>query len=134
MEQMKWPEGWSDLIIVRLLRRYVAAPEAKEKPLPYLTLCDERRRRQHHRAAARADQHAHFFLGAAQSLFVMAFLLRPKPGLGGALALAVLFTVQVALAFGFRADEAPMVALIERFDDWGHRSADHAAEGESVRR
>lgn len=53
-----------------------------------------------------ARQHEEFFLTAAQSLFGLALLLRLRLGLIGALALAVLFSVQVGLAFSFREDEA----------------------------
>lgn len=53
-----------------------------------------------------ARQHEEFFLTAAQSLFGLALLLRLRLGLMGALSLAVLFSVQVGLAFSFREDEA----------------------------
>lgn len=53
-----------------------------------------------------ARQHEEFFLTAAQSLFGLALLLRLRLGLIGALALAVLFSLQVGLAFSFREDEA----------------------------
>ena len=53
-----------------------------------------------------ARQHEEFFLTAAQSLFGLALLLRLRLGLGGAVALAVLFSAQVGFAFTFRDDEA----------------------------
>ncbi len=53
-----------------------------------------------------ARQHEEFFLTAAQSLFGLALLLRLRLGLGGAIALAVLFSAQVGFAFSFRDDEA----------------------------
>ena len=53
-----------------------------------------------------ARQHEEFFLTAAQSLFGLALLLRLRLGLGGAIALAVLFSAQVGFAFTFRDDEA----------------------------
>jgi cation:H+ antiporter len=53
-----------------------------------------------------ARQHEEFSLTAAQSLFGLALLLRPHLGVIGALALAILFSVQVGLAFSFREDEA----------------------------
>ena len=53
-----------------------------------------------------ARQHEEFFLTAAQSLFGLALLLRMRLGLGGAVALAVLFSAQVGFAFTFRDDEA----------------------------
>ena len=52
-----------------------------------------------------ARQHEEFFLTAAQSLFGLALLLRLRLGLGGAVALAVLFSAQVGFAFTFRDDE-----------------------------
>lgn len=59
-----------------------------------------------------ARQHEEFFLTAAQSLFGLALLLRLRLSVGGALALAVLFVVQVSLAFTFRADEARTIATL----------------------
>ncbi|WP_295637208.1 sodium:proton exchanger [uncultured Methylibium sp.] len=53
-----------------------------------------------------ARQHEEFFLTAAQSLFGVALLLKLRFGVGGALALAALFGVQIALAFVYR-DDAP---------------------------
>ena len=53
-----------------------------------------------------ARQHEEFFLTAAQSLFGLALLLRLRLSLGGAVALAVLFSAQVGFAFTFRDDEA----------------------------
>lgn len=49
-----------------------------------------------------ARQHEEFFLTAAQSLFGISLLLRLRLGLGGALALAGLFFLQVTLAFAFQ--------------------------------
>ena len=59
-----------------------------------------------------ARQHEEFFLTAAQSLFGVALLLRLRLGLGGALALAVLFTAQVALAFVLRNDPARTIQTL----------------------
>lgn len=53
-----------------------------------------------------ARQHEEFFLTAAQSLFGLALLLRLRLSLGGAVALAVLFSAQIGFAFTFRDDEA----------------------------
>lgn len=57
-------------------------------------------------------QHEEFFLTAAQSLFGIALLLRLRLGLAGAASLAVLFTVQVTLAFTFRDDEARTIETL----------------------
>ena len=59
-----------------------------------------------------ARQHEEFFLTAAQSLFGLALLLRLRLGLGGALALAALFSAQVALAFAFRNDAARIIQVL----------------------
>lgn len=57
-------------------------------------------------------QHEEFFLTAAQSLFGIALLLRLRLGLAGAASLAVLFAVQVSLAFTFRDDEAKTIETL----------------------
>lgn len=63
--------------------------------------------------ALRLDARQHEeFLTAAQSLFGIALLLRLRLGLAGAASLAVLFTVQVSLAFTFRDDEARTIETL----------------------
>jgi len=59
-----------------------------------------------------ARQHEEFFLTAAQSLFGVALLLRLRLGLSGALALAVLFVAQVALAFVLLDDPARTIRTL----------------------
>lgn len=59
-----------------------------------------------------ARQHEEFFLTAAQSLFGVALLLRLRLGLGGAVSLAALFSVQVILAFAFRNNEPRAIQLL----------------------
>lgn len=59
-----------------------------------------------------ARQHEEFFLTAAQSLFGLALLLRLNLGLGGAIALVVLFSAQVGFAFTFRDDEALTIRML----------------------
>lgn len=59
-----------------------------------------------------ARQGEEFFLTAAQSLLGIALLLRLRLGLWSALALAALFTVQVALASVYRNDEARTIATL----------------------
>ena len=59
-----------------------------------------------------ARQHEEFFLTAAQSLFGIALLLRLRLSLWGAVALAVLFVVQVGLALHFLGDEAGTIATL----------------------
>lgn len=59
-----------------------------------------------------ARQHEEFFLTAAQSLLGIALLLRLRLSLSGALVLAALFMVQVALAFGHRDDPARVIAAL----------------------
>ena len=59
-----------------------------------------------------ARQHEEFFLTAGQSLFGIALLLRLRLHLAGAAALAVLFAVQLLLAFHYRDDEATTVITL----------------------
>ena len=66
-----------------------------------------------------ARQHEEFFLTAAQSLFGLALLLRLRLGLGGAVALAVLFSAQVGFAFTFRDDEALTIRTLTWLG-WGY--------------
>ncbi|GAA3274949.1 hypothetical protein GCM10020258_53450 [Sphingomonas yabuuchiae] len=73
---------------------------------------DERGGRRANRASTRFRQHEEFFLTAAQSLFGIALLLRLRLGLAGAASLALLFTVQVTLAFTFRDDQARTIQTL----------------------
>ena len=66
-----------------------------------------------------ARQHEEFFLTAVQSLFGLALLLRLRLGLGGAVALAVLFSAQVGFAFTFRDDEALTIRTLTWLG-WGY--------------
>lgn len=66
-----------------------------------------------------ARQHEEFFLTAAQSLLGIALLLRLRLSLWGALALAGLFAVQVALALNFLGDEARTIASLTWLG-WGY--------------
>ncbi|MBX9897143.1 MAG: sodium:proton exchanger [Qipengyuania sp.] len=66
-----------------------------------------------------ARQHEEFFLTAAQSLFGLALLLRLRLGLRGAVALALLFSVQVGFAFTFRDDEALTIRSLTWLG-WGY--------------
>lgn len=66
-----------------------------------------------------ARQHEEFFLTAGQSLFGLALLLRLRMGLAGAAALAVLFTVQIGLAFTYREDEAVTIQTLTWLG-WGY--------------
>jgi cation:H+ antiporter len=66
-----------------------------------------------------ARQHEEFFLTAAQSLFAIALLLRLRLGVAGALALFVLFTLQVTLAFAFRENEPATIATLTSVG-WGY--------------
>lgn len=66
-----------------------------------------------------ARQHEEFFLTAAQSLFGLALLLRLRLGVLGAAALAVLFTVQIVLAFSYRDDEALTIQTLTWLG-WGY--------------
>lgn len=59
-----------------------------------------------------ARQSEEFFLTAAQSLFGLALLLRLRLSVTSALALVGLFSVQVFLAFYYRADEARTIATL----------------------
>lgn len=59
-----------------------------------------------------ARQSEEFFLTAAQSVFGITLLLRLRLGIVGAVALVVLFTVQVGLAFVYRNDEARTIATL----------------------
>lgn len=59
-----------------------------------------------------ARQHEEFFLTAAQSLFGLALLLRLRLAWWGATALAILFSVQVGLAFTYREDEVRTIATL----------------------
>lgn len=59
-----------------------------------------------------ARQEEEFFLTAAQSIFAIGLLLRMRLSVWGALALIGLFSVQVALAFTFRNDEARTIATL----------------------
>ncbi|TFI59875.1 sodium:proton exchanger [Sphingomonas parva] len=64
-------------------------------------------------------QHEEFFLTAAQSLFGLSLLLRLRLGVGGAVALVILFSLQVVLAFSFRTDEARTIATLTALG-WGY--------------
>jgi len=66
-----------------------------------------------------ARQHEEFFLTAAQSLFGLALLLRLRLSLAGAIALAVLFVAQFAIALVLRSDEARDVAALTAVA-WGY--------------
>lgn len=66
-----------------------------------------------------ARQHEEFFLTAAQSLFGIGLLLRLRLSLGGAAALAVLFTGQVALAVIWQGDE-PRITASLTWLGWGY--------------
>ena len=66
-----------------------------------------------------ARQHEEFFLTAAQSLFGLSLLLRLRLGLWGAIALALLFSAQVGLAFGYR-DDGPMTIQTLTWLGWGY--------------
>ena len=59
-----------------------------------------------------ARQHEEFFLTAAQSLFGVALLLRLRFSLLSAVVLAALFSVQIVLAFVYRADAAKAIASL----------------------
>lgn len=59
-----------------------------------------------------ARQHEEFFLTAAQSLFGIALLLRLRLSIWGAIALAVLFLLQVALSLHFLGDATSTVATL----------------------
>lgn len=59
-----------------------------------------------------ARQHEEFFLTAAQSIFGIALLLRLRLSLWGALALAILFLVQVGLALRFLGGETAAIATL----------------------
>jgi cation:H+ antiporter len=59
-----------------------------------------------------ARQHEEFFLTAAQSLLGIAVLLRLRLGLGGAMLLAGLFSVQIAVVLYFLGDEARTIASL----------------------
>lgn len=59
-----------------------------------------------------ARQHEEFFLTAAQSLFGIALLLRLRLRIWGAIALAVLFLLQVALALHFLGDATSTIATL----------------------
>lgn len=59
-----------------------------------------------------ARQLEEFFLTAAQSLFGVALLIRLRLSVLSALALAILFVVQVGLAFSLRDDEARTIASL----------------------
>lgn len=62
-----------------------------------------------------ARQHEEFFLTTAQSLFGLALLLPLRLGVWGALALAMLFSAQLALAFSLQGDEARTVRALTGF-------------------
>lgn len=66
-----------------------------------------------------ARQHEEFFLTAAQSLLGIALLLGLELSLWGALALAGLFAIQIALAFRFMGDEARTIASLT-WMAWGY--------------
>lgn len=66
-----------------------------------------------------ARQHEEFFLTAAQSLFGIGLLLRLRLGLPGAAALAILFTVQVALAVIWQGDASRIIASLTWLA-WGY--------------
>lgn len=66
-----------------------------------------------------ARQHEEFFLTAAQSLLGIALLLRLRLSIWGALALALLFAVQVGLALNFLGDEARTIASLTWLG-WGY--------------
>lgn len=59
-----------------------------------------------------ARQREEFFLTAAQSVFGVAVLLRLRLGVGGALTLLGLFFAQIALAWGFRQNDARAIAAL----------------------
>lgn len=66
-----------------------------------------------------ARQHEEFFLTAAQSLLGIALLLRLRLSIWGALALAGLFSVQIALALNFLGDDARTIASLTWLG-WGY--------------
>jgi cation:H+ antiporter len=66
-----------------------------------------------------ARQHEEFFLTAAQSLFGIGLLLRLRLSLGGAAALAILFSAQVALAVIWQDDE-PRIITSLTWLGWGY--------------
>lgn len=59
-----------------------------------------------------ARQHEEFFLTAAQSLFGLALLLQLRLSVWGAVTLAVLFLIQIGLAFFYQASPAREIAVL----------------------
>lgn len=83
-----------------------------------------------------ARQHEEFFLTAGQSLFGLALLLRLRLGVWGAAALALLFSVQITLAFTYREDEALTIQTLTWLG-WAYivlAAAIAAANAQSLRR
>lgn len=66
-----------------------------------------------------ARQHEEFFLTAAQSLFAVSLLLGLRLSLRDALALALLFAVQVTLAVRWQGNEAATIASLTWLG-WGY--------------
>jgi len=66
-----------------------------------------------------ARQHEEFFLTATQSLFGIALLMRLRLGAWGALVLASLFAIQVALALHFLGDDTTTIASLTWLS-WGY--------------